>query len=104
MKYAQPYLQSNNTPIPFDHTNKFPRADNYKYMSVRTHVYFRPGPRDDLISFGYMLIYLLIGSTKCDYVEQLSGEKLYTEWLKCKLSTTAEVRIFKTNFVALFSL
>ena len=72
---AEPYLDSKGRHIPFNRNQNV--AGTLNYLSTFAHLGIRASRRDDLISFGYMLIYLVNGNLPWMNLAGNSKEKVH---------------------------
>ena len=76
------FLDDNNTHIPTRHHNKF--TGTIRYLSTNVHEGNEPSRRDDLISIGYMLMFLLKGSLPWQKMKIVSKEDKIKQIYKIK--------------------
>jgi len=76
------FLDDNHTHIPMKHHNKF--TGTIRYLSTNVHEGNEPSRRDDLISIGYMLMFLLKGSLPWQKIKNVSKEDKIKQIYKLK--------------------
>ena len=76
------FLDDNNTHIPMKHHKKF--TGTIRYLSTNVHEGNEPSRRDDLISVGYMLMFLLKGSLPWQKLNNISKEDKIKQIYKIK--------------------
>jgi len=71
------YIDSDKNHIPMNTSNNI--IGTPKYISINIHNGNEPSRRDDLISIGYIYIYLVCGELPWDYIKKNNNDEQYDE-------------------------
>lgn len=82
------YLVDKITHIPWDDNREF--SGTYRYSSIRNHVGAEQSRRDDLESFGYVLIYFLKGKLPWEGLKPKDNEERLLQIFNKKKNITCE--------------